>query len=82
MRIGRQAARYYVTDEVIAKLAERMAAAVKGYTPPIDLDSWRRKRHRRAKRARLEVSRGPTAGRSRPRRMPLSGAEAKSSAGD
>jgi hypothetical protein len=50
MRIGRQAAKYYITDEVIAELANRIASAVQQHNTAIrqqqavDLDAERRRR--------------------------------------
>ncbi|MBY0291077.1 MAG: hypothetical protein K2X52_28640 [Mycobacteriaceae bacterium] len=42
MRIGRQAAKYYVTDEVIAGFAAHIATAV-GANNVVDLDGHRRR---------------------------------------
>lgn len=43
MRVGRQAAKYYVTDEVIAGFAAHIATAV-GANNVVDLDGHRRQR--------------------------------------
>lgn len=42
--VGRQAAKGYVTDEVIAAVAARIAAAVDEHCTVIDLDAERRRR--------------------------------------
>lgn len=44
MRIGRQAAKIYVTDDVIAELADRIAAGVAQARGVVDLTTERRKR--------------------------------------
>lgn len=46
MRVGRQAAKGYVTAEVIAAIAARIAAAVDEHRTVIDLDAERRRRRR------------------------------------
>ncbi|AGB27246.1 hypothetical protein Mycsm_07150 (plasmid) [Mycobacterium sp. JS623] len=46
MRIGRQAAKVYVTDEVIGELADRIAAGVAEAHGAVDLATERRKRRR------------------------------------
>lgn len=49
MRIGRQAARYYVTDEVIQKIADQLvgvAEAAQRGTTVVSLAATRRSRHR------------------------------------
>lgn len=46
MRIGRQAAKVYVTDDVISGLADRIAAGVAEASGVVDLTTERRKRRR------------------------------------
>lgn len=59
MRIGRQAAKMYVTDEAISDMADRIAAAVAEHQRTaaaeprsvVDLDTERRRRRRHAGRS-------------------------------
>lgn len=44
MRIGRQAAKVYLTDEVVGQMADRIAAAVAEQHGAIDLAAERRRR--------------------------------------
>jgi Zn-dependent protease with chaperone function len=44
MRIGPQAAKMYVTDQVITDMADRIAAAVTAHQGVVDLDTERRRR--------------------------------------
>ncbi|MDZ4266661.1 MAG: hypothetical protein U1D00_13375 [Mycobacterium sp.] len=53
MRIGRQAAKVYVTDDMIGDLAERIAAGVVEAHGVVDLTAERRKRRDRQPRGEL-----------------------------
>ena len=53
MRIGRQAAKVYVTDDMIGDLAERIAAGVVEAHGVVDLTAERRKRRDRQPRGDL-----------------------------